>query len=224
MYFGVMQPLEQLDELEKKLGSREELISVAEEAKSVLMDQLSEKQSDYDLLKVELEEAECLLEEERKNSSELMEQHKTLIAQVAAKDIEIETFQKSNNEQISRNEELKSENDRLMAEKGQMTSRLQKVKKKTARKRSISLQKISSESTHWEKKEQEAENKLSDSLEKLRLDETHITGAEVSSLSQSISEAKDYMIEFKEFQQALLHDWKQRSKTVKFPSLYSLLF
>mgnify|MGYP005993137955 CR=1 FL=1 len=204
----------QIEELEAKVTKQEESLNVNEEAKTILMDQLTEKQADYEQLQAELSSAEATLAEQLEKEEELREQQKALIAEVASKDIQIEQLQTSNSANIQTTEELQMQNAKLHEEKAILHSHLEALKQKGKRKRSVSLQKINKERSNWTQKEEEIETNLSRSLQKI-ISPLSLSSEDTSTLTQAISETQDHLAEFREFQNVLLADWKQRSKTVR---------
>lgn len=216
---------EQIEQLQNQIAKKEELLNVAEEAKNILMDQLSEKQIDLDQIQTEVDKFEEQINNHNKITEELEEEQKSLIAQIATKDIEIEQLQQLSKDQIIQNEELKQNNIKLKEEKILLTSQLQNIKQnKVKRKRSVSLQKINEEKDNWTQREEAIELNLSRSLQKFISPENLINSEDSSDLSQAITETRDHITEFREFQNALLEDWKHRSKIVSFKQKFSFNF
>lgn len=202
----------QIEQLEKDVTEKEELINAGEEAKRILIDQLQEKESDYDELQTELNNAISQSEEQKKFNEEYSEEQKSLIAQIASKDILIEQLQISIKEKLTESEQLKLENSKLKDEQKLINS--QQRKKKGKRQRSLSLQKLSKQTNDWTQKEEVLESNLSRSLRKIEETELRLSSEDSDSLSRAIEETRDHIAEFKEFQSALLEDWKQRNKVV----------
>merc|ERR1712100_204231 len=202
----------QIEQLEKDVTEKEELINAGEEAKRILIDQLQEKESDYDELQTELNNAISQSEEQKKFNEEYSEEQKSLIAQIASKDILIEQLQISIKEKLTESEQLKLENSKLKDEQKLINS--QQRKKKGKRQRSLSLQKLSKQTNDWTQKEEVLESNLSRSLRKIEETELRLSSEDSDSLSRAIEETRDHIAEFKEFQSALLEDWKQRNKVL----------
>ena len=139
---------EQIRELEKQVGAKEEALNTAQEAKSILMDQLSEKQSEFDAFQQQLEEAENRAQEAVAIVLEYEEEQKTLIAQVAQKDFEIESLTASSLESATVRGAQQLEIEKLVAEKELLTEQLNRLADgNKARQRSLSSQSARSRSS-----------------------------------------------------------------------------